>query len=213
MHHSVFAEAFRWFPRLRPHVGFTYAAGMLRLGLTYASLRFHSRFAHAYTFLIKLPRWPFALRPFGGARSAKAPPGCRGGTAFPRAALPSAPEMDLDSDSDSSKPDMRDDLDDSDSSSNAQGSSLGAERMGMQVRSSSSEDGSSPLESAHGMALDYDSATEAGVAGNRLLRSSGRARKKHRRARQLACLPLVVAVAIDPTCNSEGSLISRSSSP
>ena len=121
--------------------------------------------------------------------------------------------MDLDSDSDSSKPDMRDDLDDSDSSSNAQGSSLGAERMGMQVRSSSSEDGSSPLESAHGMALDYDSATEAGVAGNRLLRSSGRVRQKHRRARQLACLPLVVAVAIDPTCNSEGSLISRSSSP
>ena len=85
--------------------------------------------------------------------------------------------MDLDSDSDSSKPDMRDDLDDSDSSSNAQGSSLGAEHMGMQVRSSSSEDGSSPLESAHGMALDYDSATEAGVAGNRLLRSSGRVRK------------------------------------
>ena len=123
--------------------------------------------------------------------------------------------MDLDSDSDSSKPDMRDDLDGSDRrcSSNAQGSSLGAERMGMQVRSSSSEDGSSPLESAHGMALDYDSATEAGAAGNRLLRSSGRVRKKHRRARQLACLPLVVAVAIDPTCNSEGSLISRSSSP
>ena len=118
---------------------------MLRLGFTYASLRFHSRFAHAYTFLIKLPRWPFALRPFGGARSAKAPPGCRGGTAFPRAALPSAPEMDLDSDSDSSKPDMRDDLDGSDRrcSSNAQGSSLGAGRMGMQVRSSSSEDGRS----------------------------------------------------------------------
>ena len=146
----------------------------------YASLRFHSRFAHAYTFLIKLPRWPFALRPFGGARSAKAPPGCRGGTAFPRAALPSAPEMDLDSDSDSSKPDMRDDLDGSARrcSSNAQGSSLGAGRMGMQVRSSSSEDGSSPLESAHGMALDYDSATEAGAAGNRLLRSSGRVRKQ-----------------------------------
>ena len=148
--------------------------------------------------------------------------------------------MDLDSDSDSSKPDMRDDLDGSDRrcSSNAQGSSLGAERMGMQVRSSSSEDGnspsnaqgsslgaermgrssssedgSSPLESAHGMALDYDSATEAEAAGNRLLRSSGPVRKKHRRARQLACLPLVVAVAIDPTCNSEGSLISRSSSP
>ena len=101
---------------------------------------------HAYTFLIKLPRWPFALRPFGGARSAKAPPGCRGGTAFPRAALPSAPEMDLDSDSDRSKPDMRDDIVGSDRhwSSNAQGSSLGAERMGMQVRSSSSEDGISP---------------------------------------------------------------------
>ena len=150
-------------------------------------------------FLIQLPRWPFALRPFGGARSAKAPPGCRGGTAFPRAALPSAPEMDLDSDSDSSKPDMRDDLDGSDRrcSSNAQGSSLGAERMGMQV--SSSEDGSSPsnaqgsslgaermgrssdgsslLESGHGMALDYDSATEAGAAENRLPRSSGRVRK------------------------------------
>ena len=135
---------------------------------------------------------------------------------FPRAALPSAPEMDLDSDSDSSTPDMRDDLDGSDSrcSSNAQGSSLGAERMGMQVRSSSSEDGSSPLESAHGMALvNYDSATEAAAAGNRLLRSSGRVRKKHRMARELACLLLVVAVAIDPTCNSEGSLISRSSSP
>ena len=123
--------------------------------------------------------------------------------------------MDLDSDSDSSKPDMRDDLDGSDGrcSSNAQGSSLSAECMGMQVRSSSSEDGSSPLESAHGMALDYDSATEAEAAGNRLLRGSGRVRKKHRRARQLACLPLAVAVAIDPTCNSEGSLISRSSSP
>ena len=104
----------------------------------------------------------------------------QGGTAFPRAALPSAPEMDLDSDSDSSKPDMRDDLDGSDRrcSSNAQGSSLGAERMGMQVRSSSSKGGiSPPLESAHGMALDYDSATEAGAAGNRLLRSSGRVRK------------------------------------
>ena len=92
--------------------------------------------------------------------------------------------MDLDSDSDSSKPDMRDDLDDSHSSSHAQGSSLGAESMGMQVRSSSSEDGSSPLESPHGMALDYDSATDscssrqAGVAGKRLLRSSGRVRKK-----------------------------------
>ena len=86
--------------------------------------------------------------------------------------------MDLDSDSDSSKPDMRDDLADSESSSNAQGSSLGAERMGMQVRSSSSEDGSSPLESAHGMASDYDSATEADAAGNRLLRSSGRVRKQ-----------------------------------
>ena len=87
--------------------------------------------------------------------------------------------MDLDSDSDSSKPDMRDDLDGSDRrcSSNAQGSSLGAERMGMQVRSSSSEDGRSPLESVHGMALDSDSATEAEAAGNRLLRSSGRVRK------------------------------------
>ena len=52
--------------------------------------------------------------------------------------------MDLDSDSDSSKPDMRDDLDDSHSSPHAQGSGLGAESMGMQVRSSSSEDGSSP---------------------------------------------------------------------
>ena len=137
------------------------------MGFTYASLRFHSRFAHAYTFLIKLPRSPFALRPFGGARSAKAPPGCRGGTVFPRAALPSAPAMDLDSDSDN----MRDDLDGSDGrcSSNAQGSSLSAECLGMQVRSSSSEDGSSPLESAHGMALDdSDSATEAEAAGNHL---------------------------------------------
>ena len=84
-----------------------------------------------------------------------------------------ARDMDLDSDSDSSKPDMRDDLDDSHSSSHAQGSSLGAESMGMQVRSSSSEDGSSPLESPHGMALDYDSATDscssrqAGAAGKR----------------------------------------------
>ena len=89
--------------------------------------------------------------------------------------------MDLDSDSDSSKPDMRDDLDGSDGrcSSNAQGSSLSAECMGMQVRSSSSEDGSSPLESAHGMALDdSDSATEAEAAGNRLLRGSGRVRRK-----------------------------------
>ena len=127
--------------------------------------------------------------------------------------------MDLDSDSDSSKLDMRDDLDDSHSSSHAQGSSLGAESMGMQVRSSSSEDGSSPLESPHGMALDYDSATDscssrqAGAAGKRLLRSSGRVRTKHRRAWQLACLPLVVAVAIDPAYNSKGGLISRSSSP
>ena len=63
------------------------------------------------------------------------------------------------------------------------------------------------------MALDYDSTMEADAAGNRLLRSSGRVRKKHRRARQLACLPLVVAVAIDPTCNREGRPISRSSSP
>ena len=123
--------------------------------------------------------------------------------------------MDLDSDSDSSKPDMRDDLDGSDRrcSSNAQGSSLGAERMGMQVRSSSSEDGSSPLESDHGMALDYDSATEAEVAGNRLLRSSGRVRTSIAGLDSSHACLLVVAVAIDPTCNSEGSLISRSSSP
>ena len=114
---------------------------------------------------------------------------------------------------------MRDDLDGPDRrcSSNAQvcssrmGSSLGAEFVGMQLRSSSSEDGNSPRERAHGMALDSDSATEAEAAGNHL-RSSDWVRT-HRRARQHACLPLVVAVAIDPTCNSEGSLISRSSIP
>ena len=107
--------------------------------------------------------------------------------------------MDLDSDSDSSNlscldvestssaelPDMRDDLDGPDRrcSSNAQvcssrmGSSLGAESMGMQVRSSSSEDGGSPRERTHGMALDSDSPTEAEAAGNHL-RSNDWVRKK-----------------------------------
>ena len=144
--------------------------------------------------------------------------------------------MDLDSDSDSSNVscldvestssaelhDVRDDLDgphDRRCSSNAQvcssrmGSSLGAELLGMQVRSSSSEDGSSPRERTPGMAIDSDSATEAEAAGNHLRISDRVRNKRHRRARQHACLPLVAALAIDPICNSEASLISRSSSP
>ena len=87
--------------------------------------------------------------------------------------------MDLDSDSEGSNlrgfgaestspaelPGMRDDCDD-------------ADFEGMQVRSSSSEDGSSTRDRTQGMALDSGSAAEPEAAGNHL-RQSGRVRNKN----------------------------------